>query len=112
MGTWLLTRDRKILYKLAKSKLLWDRRISILATYTFIRAKQFGDTIVIAEMLLSDKHDLMHKAVGWMLREMGKRDEKELIKFLDTHTASMPRTTLRYAIEKLPTAQRRYYLHK
>lgn len=112
VGTWLLTRDRKILYKLAKSKLLWDRRIAILATYTFIRAKQFDDTIKISEILLADKHDLMHKAVGWMLREMGKRNEKELIKFLDKYTHQLPRTALRYAIEKLPETKRKYYLNK
>ncbi|MFA7654299.1 MAG: DNA alkylation repair protein [Candidatus Magasanikbacteria bacterium] len=112
VGTWLLTHERKILYQLAKSKLLWDRRIAILTTFTFIRAKQFNDAIKISEMLLTDKHDLIHKAIGWMLREIGKRDKKELIKFLEKNYAKMPRTMLRYAIEKLPKKQRKYYLNK
>ncbi len=112
VGEWLMQRDRKILYRLAKSKLLWNRRIAILATFTFIRAGQFTDTIKIAEILMTDKHDLIHKAVGWMLREMGKRDVVPLEVFLDKHVSHMPRTMLRYAIEKLPEHQRKYYLHK
>ena len=101
-----------ILYKLAKSKNLWERRMAIIATLTFIREKQFQDTIKISEILLKDKHDLIHKAVGWMLREIGKRDEQTLIEFLDKHILAMPRTMLRYAIEKLPEKKRQYYLNK
>jgi len=111
VGQWLLTHDRKILYKLAKSKLLWNRRIAVLATFSFIRAQQFSEAIKISKILLSDKHDLMHKAVGWMLRETGKRDESELKKFLKKYAGQMPRTMLRYAIEKFPKTKRKYYLN-
>jgi len=103
--------DKKnILYKLAKSKNLWEKRISIVATYKFIREKQFEDTLKISEILLYDEHDLIHKAVGWMLREMGKREIRPLVKFLDKYTNKMPRTMLRYAIEKFPEKMRQYYL--
>jgi len=112
IGNYLLDKERKILYKLAKSKNLWEKRISILATAVFIRQQQFKDTIKIAKILLQDSHDLIHKAVGWMLREVGKKDEKELIKFLDKYTLQMPRTMLRYAIERLPEKKRKYYLNK
>ncbi|HPI67076.1 MAG TPA: DNA alkylation repair protein [bacterium] len=105
-------RGKKILYKLVYSKNLWERRIAILATATFIRNNQFNDTIKIAKILLRDKHDLIHKATGWMLREMGKRDQKQLLKFLDLHKKEMPRTMLRYAIEKLPEVKRKHYLNK
>jgi 3-methyladenine DNA glycosylase AlkD len=110
LGPWLLDRDRSILRKLAKSKTLWERRIAILATFAFIRANDFAWTLELAETLLHDEHDLMHKAVGWMLREVGNRDEAALRKFLDAHTPEMPRTMLRYAIEKLPAADRAKYL--
>lgn len=106
------SKKRKILYKLAKSKNLWQRRIAIIATLEFIKNNHFQDTIKISETLLNDKHDLIHKAVGWMLREMGKRDEKVLIKFLDKHTGQMPRTMLRYSIERLEKKKREYYLNK
>jgi 3-methyladenine DNA glycosylase AlkD len=110
VGGYLIDKDKKILYKLAKSESLWDRRISILATFWFIRDNQFTDSISIAEILLGDKHDLIHKAVGWMLREIGKRDEKILISFLDKHSKTMPRTMLRYSIEKLDEKRRRVYM--
>ncbi len=113
VGRYLLNNKNniKILYKLAKSKNLWERRIAVLATFAFIKENKFADTIKIAEILLSDKHDLIHKAVGWMLRETGKRDERELINFLNKHTLKMPRTMLRYSIERLPEKLRKYYLN-
>ena len=112
IGNYLLDKDRKSLYKLAKSKTLWEKRIAILATFAFIREKQFANTIEISKILLKESHDLIHKAVGLMLREIGKRDEQELIKFLDKYTLQMPRTMLRYAIERLPEKKRKYYLGK
>lgn len=126
VGTWLLNqkchceksqRDdeaipRQILYKLARSKNLWERRIAMLATYTFIRNNQFDDTLKLADVLLGDKHDLMHKAVGWMLREIGKRDKKVLTGYLKPRYKKMPRTMLRYAIEKFREGERKFYLGK
>jgi len=113
VGARLYKRDRKILYRLAKSKSLWERRIAILATFYFIRQSDCADTLKIAKLLLTDQHDLMHKAAGWMLREVGKRcSEKELKKFLDQYGAEMPRTMLRYAIERLPEKERQRYLRK
>lgn len=101
---------REILYHFAQSANLWERRIAIVSTYAFIRADEFDDTIAIAKMLLGDRHDLIHKATGWMLREVGKRDESVLRAFLDAHAAVMPRTMLRYAIERFSEGERRHYL--
>jgi len=101
---------RKILYRFAKSADLWERRIAIVATFAFIREGKFEDTLAICEILLDDKHDLIHKASGWMLREVGKRDEKTLRAFLDAHASRMPRTMLRYAIERLSERERKVYL--
>jgi len=114
IGAYLLNKsaERKILYKLAKSKNLWERRIAILATYAFIKKGQFANTLKITEMLLADEHDLIHKAVGWMLREVGKADQKEEEKFLKKYYRQMPRTMLRYAIEKFPEPKRQHYLKK
>jgi 3-methyladenine DNA glycosylase AlkD len=112
VGTWLLDKNHRILYKLAKSKLLWNRRIAIISTFTFIRAKQFDDTLKISNILLTDEHDLIHKAVGWMLREAGKRDKKVLVKYLSSRYKKMPRTMLRYAIEKFSGGERKKYLNK
>ncbi len=114
VGEYLLNRknERKILYKLANSSNLWEKRISIVSTHTFIRNNQFEDTLNISEILMNDKHDLIHKAVGWMLREMGKRDVKVLEKFLDKHTHHMPRTMLRYSIEKFDEEKRKDYLRR
>lgn len=112
VGRHLLTRSRERLYRLAKSRSVWDRRIAIIATQEFIRAGEFDDTEKLAELLLDDEHDLMHKAVGWMLREVGNRDRKRLERFLDRRAADMPRTMLRYAIEKLPPASRRRFMNR
>lgn len=110
VGDFLLSKDRSILYSFAKSKNLWERRIAIISTFAFIRDNQFADTFKIAEMLLDDEHDLLHKAVGWMLRETGKRDEKKEKEFIDKHCADMPRTMLRYSIERLSEKDRKKYL--
>lgn len=113
VGGYLLKRDRAELMKLAKSPNLWQRRISILATFHFIQHGEFADTLKLAKVLLKDDHDLIHKAVGWMLREMGKRVSTEkLLKFLDQYASKMPRTMLRYSLEKLPVEKRKYYMKK
>jgi 3-methyladenine DNA glycosylase AlkD len=112
LGNYLLDKPRDILYKLAKSNNLWQKRIAIISTLAFIRNKNFSDTIKISEILLHDSHDLIHKAVGWMLREAGKREIKVLKSFLDKYHKIMPRTMLRYAIEKLSEEERRFYLGK
>ena len=110
LGGHLFSTSRSLLYRLARSKSLWERRIAIVATYYFIRSDDFGDTLKIAEILLGDDHDLIHKAVGWMLREVGKRDLSALENFLVRHRARMPRTMLRYAIECLPEKKRKFYM--
>ena len=111
-GPHLLNKNKSILYKFAKSKNLWERRISIITTYHFIKNNKFTDTIKIAEILLKDDHDLIHKAVGWMLREVGKKDQKLLEKFLKKHHKIMPRTMLRYSIEKFTESKRKFYMKK
>jgi len=103
---------RDILYKFAKSKNLWKRRIAILSTFTFIKNNDFNDALKISEILLADKHDLIHKAVGWMLREIGKRDLEMEKKFLDKWCLVMPRTMLRYSIEKFSVDMKKYYMKK
>ena len=111
VGAFLEKKSKNILFDLAKSKSLWERRIAMLATFHFIKNGQSEWAIKIAEKLLHDKHDLMHKAVGWMLREVGKRcSEKTECEFLDKHARTMPRTMLRYAIERFPEEKRKYYL--
>lgn len=110
LGAYLKNRDRSILYKLARSERLWDRRVAIITTRHFIRSGDYGDTLKICEMLLGDSHDLIHKAAGWMLREVGKRDTAAEETFLQKHCKKMPRTMLRYAVEKLPEKKRRAYV--
>lgn len=110
IGAYYRDRDRKPLYRLARSAVLWHRRIAIIATAAFIREDDFTDTLALAERLLDDREDLMHKAVGWMLREVGKRDVGALRTFLGEHHGRMPRTMLRYAIEKLPEPERQRWL--
>lgn len=112
IGAYLWDKDKEYLFKLAKSENLWERRIAIVATWYFIRKNELNLTFKIAQLLLNDKHDLIHKAVGWMLREAGKKDEKQLIDFLNQHISQMPRTTLRYAIERFMPEIRRYYILK
>lgn len=109
-GPYLLQRDRAVLRALAQSSVLWDRRIAVLSTFAFIRANDHADTLALCETLLTDPHDLMHKACGWMLREVGKRDEVALLAFLHRHHTAMPRTMLRYAIEKLEETARLAWL--
>ncbi len=110
VGGYLVTRSRKPLDRLAGSKSLWERRISIIATLHFIRQGDFADTLRIAERLLGDREDLIHKAAGWMLREVGKRDESTLETFLRQHAGVMPRTMLRYAIERFAVERRKAIL--
>ncbi len=110
VGDYLIDKDRDILYDFAKSEDLWKKRIAIISTFTFIRNNDFKDTLKISEILLNDKHDLIHKAVGWMLREIGKRNIKVEKYFLNKYYKKMPRTMLRYAIEKFPEEERRVIL--
>jgi 3-methyladenine DNA glycosylase AlkD len=110
VGKYLLNREREPLYKLSRSKNLWQRRIAIIATFTFIAEDDFADALKIAEQHLADPEDLIHKAVGWMLREIGKRDQAVEERFLKTRYHQMPRTMLRYAIEKFPENLRKQYL--
>ena len=112
VGGWLLKRTRKPLTTLACSEILWERRIAIIATFHFIKQGDFTDTLRIAELLLGDEEDLIHKAVGWMLREVGKRDHELDVDFLDRHFHAMPRTMLRYAIEKFPEPLRKHFLNR
>lgn len=110
VGQWLMARDRRRLDRLAGSTSLWERRIAIVSTFAFIRRNEFDDTFRIADRLLRDPHDLIHKATGWMLREVGKRNEAALEAFLRPRLGAMPRTMLRYAIERFPEPKRQRYL--
>lgn len=105
-------KNNEVIYKLADSKHLWSERISVVCQYHFIKNRDFSLLLELSEKFLDHKHDLMHKAVGWMLREMGKRDEKPLYEFLDKHYKVMPRTMLRYSLEKLPQYKKLYYMKK
>ena len=113
IGEYLLYKDdRSILYNYANSNELWKKRISIISTLKFIKNNQFGDTLKISEILLNDKHDLIHKAVGWMLREVGKMNQKVEEEFLDKYYKQMPRTMLRYSIERFDKEKKEYYMKK
>lgn len=110
IGAHLFNRDRNILLELARSKIMWERRVSMVATWYFIRHNDLEWSFKIARMLLDDQHDLIHKATGWMLREAGKKNQGMLIEFLDGYASKMPRTMLRYSIEKFPEDKRQEYL--
>ena len=110
LGPYYLGRDPAPLFKMARSKRVWDRRYAVLTTFHFIRQGEFRTTLRLAEQLMEDTHDLIHKACGWMLREVGKREPKVLRAFLDENAASMPRTMLRYALEKLAPRERQHYM--
>lgn len=110
VGSYLYDKPRKILYKLAQSRNMWERRTAIVSTSYFLRKGEAEDTFAIAEILMHDKEDLIHKAAGGWIREAGKKHKTKLLEFLDRYSATMPRTMLRYAIEKLPQNQRLYYL--
>jgi 3-methyladenine DNA glycosylase AlkD len=112
VGAWLRERSKAPLTRLAKSRMLWERRIAIVATQDFIRQRRLDETFRIADLLIGDRHDLIHKATGWMLREAGKRDEAALRGYLDGRHTRMPRTMLRYAIERLPERDRLAYLKR
>lgn len=113
LGSWLMDKDRSLLYDLARNgKSIWEQRIGIVSTMAFIRKGQLDDTFAIADMLLDHPHDLIHKATGWLLREAGKRDGSALREYLATRYINMPRTMLRYAIEKFPEEERQQYLKK
>ena len=113
IGTWLLDKDRTLLYDLARSgRNIWEQRIGMVSTMQFIRHGQTADTYAIADILLNHKHDLIHKAVGWLLREAGKRNPDALRQWLEPRAHTMPRTALRYAIEKFPDSERRAWLSK
>lgn len=110
IGKHLINRKRDLLFKLAGSKALWDRRLAIISTFQFIRYNDFGTSLAISEMLVNDREDLIQKAVGWMLREIGNRDKEAELMFLTKHYKTMPRTMLRYAIEKFPERERQAFL--
>ncbi|UCF90608.1 MAG: DNA alkylation repair protein [Desulfobacterales bacterium] len=110
VGAHLFFEDRKPIYRLVRSRSLWERRIGVISTFHFVKREDFADTLAITEFLLYDTEDLIHKAVGWMLREVGKRSRHVAERFLTNHYMKMPRTMLRYAIEKLPESERRAYL--
>ncbi|SDM88574.1 DNA alkylation repair protein [Siphonobacter aquaeclarae] len=110
VGAFLYDQDRSMLYDFIRSEHLWTVRIALIATAYFIKRKEYTDTLALAELVLNHKHDLIHKASGWMLREVGEQDKGTLLEFLNEHATKMPRTMLRYAIEKLPETERLYYL--
>ncbi|NLB03170.1 MAG: DNA alkylation repair protein, partial [Bacteroidales bacterium] len=112
LGHWLLDHDRSVLYLLSESQSLWEQRVAIVCTITLIAQHQFEDSLALVKKQMQHPHDLMHKANGWMLREIGKRDRSVLTAFLEEYTTQLPRTTLRYAIEHYSAEERQYYLKK
>lgn len=112
LGEWLWDKDRSLLHDMARNGNMWEQRIAVISTYHFIRKSDFEDTLAIAEILINHHHDLIHKAVGWMLREIGKRDFETERRFLEKHYRKMPRTMLRYAIEKFPTSEKEFFMKK
>lgn len=112
LGVYILDKNRSILKKMATSKNLWERRIAIVSTLAFIKQNKFDDTLKISEILIHDKEDLIHKAVGWMLREVGKRNKKTEIYFLKKHYKNMPRTMLRYSIERFSESEKKFFMAK
>ncbi|MDR1023516.1 MAG: DNA alkylation repair protein [Prevotellaceae bacterium] len=113
VGAYLLDKeDRSILYRLAESDCLWEQRIAVISTWMFIKHGQFGDTLRLAALLLHHEHDLMHKAVGWMLREVGKKDREALVDFLEGRCKQMPRTALRYAVEHFSPEERAHFMKR
>ncbi len=112
IGEYIADKPRDVLYHLAESTSLWEQRIAVVSTLVLIRKNDFNDIYMLAEMLLHHPHDLMQKAIGWMLREVGKMDEPRLLDFLDNHSIEMPRTMLRYAIEKFTDVKREYYMKR
>lgn len=112
VGEWLKDKDRNDLYRLAESQNMWEQRISVVSTYAFIRQNDYEDTIALCEKQMPHKHDLIHKACGWMLREVGKRNKNKLVSFLDKNSMKMPRTMLRYSIEKLTAEERIKYMKR
>jgi 3-methyladenine DNA glycosylase AlkD len=112
LGEWLVDRPRDLLYDMADSEVLWERRISIVSTFAFIARGELDDALALAESLIDDEHDLIHKASGWVLREVGKKDVNVLEEFLMRHSRRMPRTMLRYAVEKLSPSRKKFYMKK
>jgi 3-methyladenine DNA glycosylase AlkD len=112
LGAWLVDKSREVLYELARSESLWERRISIISTFAFIKNGDLVDALTLAEALLDDGHDLIQKASGWVLREIGKKDQSVLEEFLLKHYQKMPRTMLRYALERLPVKRRSFYMRR
>ena len=110
LGAWLVDKPREVLYEMAESDSLWERRISVISTFAFINRGDLADALALARALIDDGHDLIHKASGWVLREVGKKDQSALETFLLEHYEKMPRTMLRYAIERLPEERRRFYM--
>ena len=110
MGRYLFNHSRQKLFTLARSKNIWERRIAIIATFYFIKQNDFETTVAIIKLLLNDRHDLIHKSMGWMLREIGKRSSPVLRQFLNEYKEILPRTTVRYAIERFPEKERKKYL--
>lgn len=110
VGAWLMDKDREVLYRLAESTDLWEQRIAIVSTLAFVRKGQFHDTLELVKKLIAHPHDLIHKAMGWTLREVGKKDRLQLTAFLDDYATRLPRTTLRYAIEHYPEEERKAFL--